>query len=260
MNHNWRNKRHRSDREIPRGFQKKFLIQIPAAGAVSKTRWDERSRSSSKARYKSGRILRFRVSVAVCFLSLSLSSFFSSPALGLSPMSVFFYPLHDGSTCSPTRNYEPSWKNFRLPPLLPSSVITRRSTRKGTHEMKTGPSFDRVPIASLYTAFHDFLDFSSPTSEIDRRRRRHRCQINCYFVRYEGRAVIFSDEGNDRKAVCMCWETAGVSAHVNLETVIRLITIKPTTFVRRQEFELLQVWHTKDEIFGRFQQLAKIQF
>lgn len=81
----------------------------------------------------------------------SLSSFdhvllsLSHPLLGYLSRSSFFFPPQ-WPTCTPrTCNYQPLQKNFRLPPLLPPpSVITRRSTRKGTHEMKTRPSTARA--------------------------------------------------------------------------------------------------------------------
>ena len=78
-------------------------------------------------------------------LSLSLSLSLSHSLLGYLSRSSFFFPPQ-WPTCTPrTCNYEPLQKNFRLPPLLPPpSVITRRSTRKGTHEMKTRPSTARV--------------------------------------------------------------------------------------------------------------------
>lgn len=81
----------------------------------------------------------------------SLSSFdhvllsLSHPLLGYLSRSSFFFPPQ-WPTCTPrTCNYQPLQKNFRLPPLLPPpSVITRRSTRKGTHEMKTRLSTARA--------------------------------------------------------------------------------------------------------------------
>lgn len=152
-----RNKGHRSSGEF-RWIPKKFPIQIPRAarGLRPLENRETRSRSSSKARYKSDGsfAFEFRLPSLLLYLFLSLSA-------RLSLVSIFFFPPR-WPTCSPTRNYQPSTKNFRLPPLLPGERDYPATGTERNARNENG-SFDSEPWPVFVTR-RDFVSIENWTT------------------------------------------------------------------------------------------------